>query len=228
MPFGLPVEPEVYRMKSGCDASTGLGGTSRHRSRTSSSSASAWIDSTPAAVATTSMAACALESRMGAACKTCAAVAEGCAVSPSTLRTIGGEAAAAAASAASCASAAHVIRTEAPTSSSRWLIDVGVVPPAIATYGTARRLAAWIHTTAGSPFGKWMAMRGAVMPASKPCRTCAAATERSSSSRREIVVCGPLGGSQMKAVSLPPPANTGASHSLKAALVSPPTNQRAV
>jgi len=67
---------------------------------------------------------------------------------------------------------------------------------------------------------------GVVPSASRSAR--AASVDRNSSSRRDSLLAGPETGSQMNAVSAPPPASTGSSHSLKAALVLAPTNQRAV
>eukprot|EP00967_Tisochrysis_lutea_P103451 scaffold156177_cov31-Tisochrysis_lutea.AAC.7 len=83
----------------------------------------------------------------------------------------------------------------APTSSSRSAIATAEVPAAIATYGTASRLAAWIHTTASSPFRRRMATRGAATPSRMRCSAHAARTERISRSRRVRVEWVPSGGS---------------------------------
>jgi len=135
MPLGLPVEPEVYRMKSGCEASTGVGGTTRQRTPTSAASESEASEWLLVAAATASIALCAWPSIVGAGFMP--------SNDPSTLMTTGGSAATSAASTASRASVAHVMRTEAPMSSRRKASVATEVPPATATNGMARRLAAW-------------------------------------------------------------------------------------
>ena len=66
IPFGLPVDPLVYRMKSGCDASTGTGGSTRQSRETSSRSDQSWRTVSAAAPAAASSASWAWARRLSA------------------------------------------------------------------------------------------------------------------------------------------------------------------
>eukprot|EP00967_Tisochrysis_lutea_P036074 scaffold43339_cov32-Tisochrysis_lutea.AAC.4 len=170
MPLGFPVEPEVYKMNRGCEDSTGLGGTSSHKTRTNAGSESGSMSEMPHFAAASCSASCALAMRAVPASTSSAVDSLEWGSSASTLISVGEASAAAAVdSTASRNNAELVMKMLAPTSSRRWASDAVEVPAAMATYGIASLLAAWIHTTASSPFGRWMAMRGALTPSTRRC-----------------------------------------------------------
>ena len=143
MPLGLPVEPDVYRMKSGCDVSAGRGGVNDHSARTSWSAGS---DSNLETSCVRAAISSTFESRQPSGTRTVSSMSV--ATTTTDLASIS------TATDAGSVRPLLVMSTVAPVSSSRLASDALAVPAATAVYGEPRCLAAEIQTTASTLLGR--------------------------------------------------------------------------